>query len=159
MWNKIARYMKQYACTSRSFHPSMIDMARTRRDIYSLVTRNNAVHHDACVRICRRDLKNLVYFVINSSQAESSEQAKMYICMNGAMWFVPPAGPKGRSGGEMQRCTLLVQRSFLNLQISARISAPRDARGDPAVQTGCNTYFVGGQRSYDRDRTWVTSLI
>lgn len=64
--------MKQYAYTSRCFHPLMIDMTRIRRDIYSLVTHNNAVHHGVCVRICRRDLKNLVYFVMNSSQAESS---------------------------------------------------------------------------------------
>lgn len=76
--------MKQYAYTSRFFHPLMIDMARIRRDIYSLVTRNNAVHHGVCVRIRRRDLKNLVYFVINSSQAKPSEQAKTYICIYAA---------------------------------------------------------------------------
>lgn len=73
------------------------------------------------------------------------------------MWFVPPAGPKGRSGGETQRCALLVQRSFLNLQISA----PRNARGDPAVQAGCNIPILSeGQRSHDGDRDtgWLPSF-
>lgn len=42
------------------------------------------MHRDVCVRICRRDLKNLVYFAINSSRAESSEQAKTYTYVHAA---------------------------------------------------------------------------